>query len=86
MPRSVDDLDVPMIACGGFSVGRGLATASALGAAAVSMGTCFLGTLETPVHDCLQQNLVEAGELDPQLIFRKYINGENYAGRATHVI
>ena len=75
-----------MIACGGFSDGRGLVTAPALGAAAVSMGTRFLGTLEAPVHDCWQQKWVEAGELAPQLIFRKYINGKAYAGRATHVI
>jgi hypothetical protein len=34
----------------------------------------------------LRQKPVEAGELDTQLIFRKYINGEIYAGRATHVI
>jgi nitronate monooxygenase len=43
LPRAVDKLDVPMIACGGFSDGRGLVTVLALGAEAVSMGTCFLG-------------------------------------------
>jgi nitronate monooxygenase len=53
LPRAVEELDVPMIACGGFSDGRDLVTAVALGAEAVSMGTRFPGTQEAPVHDNL---------------------------------
>jgi len=74
LPRAVDELDVPVIACGGFSDGRGLVAALALGAEAVSMGTRFLGTQEAPVHDNLKQRLVEASELDTQLIFRPFRN------------
>jgi nitronate monooxygenase len=74
LPRAVDELDVPVVACGGFSDGRGLVAALALGAEAVSMGTRFLGTQEAPVHDNLKQKLVEASELDTQLIFRKFRN------------
>lgn len=74
LPRAVDELDVPVIACGGFSDGRGLVAALALGAEAVSMGTRFLGTLEAPVHDNLKQKLIEASELDTQLIFRPFKN------------
>jgi len=74
LPRAVDELDVPVIACGGFSDGRGLVAALALGAEAVSMGTRFLGTQEAPVHDNLKQKLVEASELDTQLIFRPFRN------------
>ena len=74
LPRAVDELDVPVIACGGFSDGRGLVAALALGAEAVSMGTRFLGTLEAPVHDNLKQKLIEASELDTQLIFRPFRN------------
>ena len=74
LPRAVDELDVPVIACGGFSDGRGLVAALALGAEAVSMGTRFLGTQEAPVHPNLKQKLVEASELDTQLIFRKFRN------------
>jgi len=70
----VDELDVPVIACGGFSDGRGLVAALALGAEAVSMGTRFLGTQEAPVHDNLKQKLIEASELDTQLIFRPFRN------------
>jgi len=74
LPRAVDELDVPVVACGGFSDGRGLVAALALGADAISMGTRFLGTQEAPIHDNLKQKLVEASELDTQLIFRKFRN------------
>jgi nitronate monooxygenase len=74
LPRAVDELDVPVIACGGFGDGRGLVAALTLGAEAVSMGTRFLGTQEAPVHDNLKQKLVESSELDTQLIFRKFRN------------
>lgn len=74
LPRAVDELDVPVIACGGFSDGRGLVAALALGADAVSMGTRFLGTQEAPVHSNLKEQLVKASELDTQLIFRKFRN------------
>ena len=65
---------MPVIACGGFSDGRGLVAALALGADAVSMGTRFMATREAPIHDNLKQKLVEASELDTQLIFRKFRN------------
>lgn len=74
VPRAVDALSIPVIACGGFSDGRGLVAALAMGAVGISMGTRFLGTQEAPVHDNLKQKLVEASELDTQLIFRKFKN------------
>jgi nitronate monooxygenase len=48
--------------------------ALAMGAEGISMGTRFLGTQEAPVHSNLKQKLVEASELDSQLIFRKFRN------------
>ena len=74
VPRAVDALSIPVIACGGFSDGRGLVAALAMGAEGISMGTRFLATREAPVHDNLKQVLVEASELDTQLIFRKFRN------------
>jgi nitronate monooxygenase len=74
VPRAVDALDIPVVACGGFSDGRGLVAALALGATGISMGTRFLGTQEAPVHDNLKRKLVEGSELDTQLIFRKFRN------------
>jgi NAD(P)H-dependent flavin oxidoreductase YrpB (nitropropane dioxygenase family) len=74
LPRAVDALDIPVIACGGFSDARGLVAALALGAEGISMGTRFMATQEAPVHDKLKQALVEADELGTQLIMRKYRN------------
>jgi nitronate monooxygenase len=74
IPCAVDQLDVPVVACGGFGDARGLVAALALGAEAVSMGTRFLCTREAPVHDNVKQQLVEASELDTQLILRKFRN------------
>lgn len=74
VPRTVDELDIPVIACGGFTDGRGLVAALAMGADGISMGTRFLATQEAPVHENVKQKLVEATELDTQLIFRKFRN------------
>jgi nitronate monooxygenase len=45
-----------------------------MGAEGVSMGTRFLATREAPVHENLKQELVEANELETQLILRKFRN------------
>jgi NAD(P)H-dependent flavin oxidoreductase YrpB (nitropropane dioxygenase family) len=74
LPRAVDALDIPVIACGGFCDARGLVAALAMGADGISMGTRFLATVEAPVHDNLKQQLVTGSELDTQLILRKFRN------------
>lgn len=74
LPRAVDQLEVPVVACGGFSDARGLVAALALGAAGVSMGTRFMATREAPIHDNVKQRIVESTELDTQLIFRPFRN------------
>ena len=43
-----EELGVPVIACGGFKDGRGLAAALVYGAAGIAMGTRFLLTQESP--------------------------------------
>ncbi len=53
-----------MIAAGGFYDGRGLAAALSLGAAGVSMGTRFILTQESPVHDNFKQLCLKATEQD----------------------
>lgn len=53
VPRMADAVDVPVIAAGGISDGRGIAAALMLGAAGVQIGTAFLTTPESmvaPVH------------------------------------
>jgi NAD(P)H-dependent flavin oxidoreductase YrpB (nitropropane dioxygenase family) len=49
VPQVVDAIDVPVVAAGGFSDGRGLVAALAWGAAGIAMGTRFLLTAESPM-------------------------------------
>lgn len=74
IPRAADQLDIPIIASGGFADGRGLAAAIALGADGINMGTRFMATKEAPVHETIKQKIVDADELQTTLIFRTLRN------------
>ena len=64
VPRTVDVLEVPVLAAGGIADGRGLLAALALGAEGVTIGTRLLLTDECPIHDDLKQALSTATEQD----------------------
>jgi NAD(P)H-dependent flavin oxidoreductase YrpB (nitropropane dioxygenase family) len=49
VPGSVDAVNAPIVAAGGYYDGRGLISALAYGAAGIAMGTRFLMTAESPV-------------------------------------
>jgi len=70
VPTVVDAVNVPVIGGGGVSDGRGLAAVMSLGAEAAIMGTRLLITRESPIHDKIKQELVNASELDTMLIMR----------------
>lgn len=70
IPAAVEALDIPVIASGGFADGRGLVAALALGADGINMGSRFLCTVESPIHDRVKQAIVEQGEGATDLIFR----------------
>ena len=53
-------VDVPLVAAGGICDGRGMAAAFALGAEAVQMGTRFVSSAESPVHDNYKSAIVDA--------------------------
>ncbi len=74
LPAAADQLTIPMVASGGFGDGRGLVAALALGACGINMGTRFMATKESPVHDNVKQALVKANERDTQLVYRKFRN------------
>jgi nitronate monooxygenase len=73
-PSVVDALDIPVIAGGGISDGRGIAAVLALGAEGVIMGTRLMATKECPIHDNLKQAFVEAAETDTSLALRSIQN------------
>ncbi|MBY8984555.1 MAG: nitronate monooxygenase [Candidatus Lokiarchaeota archaeon] len=73
-PCVVDAIDVPVIAGGGVTDGRGVAAILALGAEGVIMGTRMMATQECPIHDNLKQAFVQAKETDTHLVMRSIRN------------
>jgi enoyl-[acyl-carrier protein] reductase II len=59
IPSIVDTVKIPVIAAGGFADGRGLAAALALGAEGIAMGTRFMTTKESPLHDVFKTLSIE---------------------------
>ena len=74
IPATADKLDIPIIASGGFADARGLVASLALGADAVNMGTRFMCTVESPIHENIKRELVERDERQTDLIFRTLRN------------
>ncbi|MFW9907335.1 MAG: NAD(P)H-dependent flavin oxidoreductase [Candidatus Thorarchaeota archaeon] len=73
-PSVVDAVNVPVIAGGGISDGRGIAAALALGAEGVIIGTRMMATKECPIHDNLKQAFIQAAETDTVLALRSVGN------------
>jgi NAD(P)H-dependent flavin oxidoreductase YrpB (nitropropane dioxygenase family) len=82
IPAAADQLTVPMLASGGFADGRGLVAALALGADGISMGTRWMATVESGIHQNVKDRLVEAQERETQLIFRQLRNTARVADNA----
>lgn len=76
IPAATAALDIPVVACGGFGNGQGLAAALALGAEGICMGTRFMLTKEAPVHENVKQAMMAGNELSTTLIFRALRNTE----------
>ncbi|WP_291492863.1 nitronate monooxygenase [Desulfurella sp.] len=74
IPRAKDELNIPVIASGGFGDARGFVAALSLGACAVNMGTRFMMTKEAPVHENIKQALLKAKETDTVLVERSLKN------------
>lgn len=63
-----DAVDVPVISAGGFTDGRGLAAALALGAGGVQMGTRFVCAEECVAHPRFKQEIVESRDRDTVVV------------------
>ena len=74
IPAAADQVQIPMIASGGFGDGRGLAAAICLGADGINMGTRFCATVEAPIHPRVKQLLVENDERGTHVIFKSLRN------------
>lgn len=62
IPRVADSVDVPVVAAGGISCGRGVAAALVLGAAGAWLGTRFVASRESGASRRYRERVVEADE------------------------
>ena len=74
LAKAARTLKIPYIASGGFADARGCAAALTLGASGVNMGTRFLCTVESPIHQKVKEQITQAKETDTQLILRAFRN------------
>ncbi len=70
LPLVRSQVDVPIIAAGGFVDGRSMAAAFALGAEAVQLGTRMVSALESPVHANWKDAIIGAQETDTVFLNR----------------
>jgi nitronate monooxygenase len=82
IPAAADKIKIPMIASGGFGDARGLVAALALGADGINMGTRFMATAESPIHENVKQQMVVNDERATDLIFRTMRNTARVAKNA----
>jgi len=83
IPLTVDAVDIPVIASGGFGDGRGFVAALALGASGINMGTRFMTTQECNIHPKVKEWLVSSSERDTMLVMRSLRNTERVLRNAT---
>ena len=67
VPGVIDAVDVPVLAAGGITDGRGLAAALALGAGGVWVGTRFIATPEAYGHRAFKERVVASHSRDTTL-------------------
>ena len=70
VPQIVDAVDIPVIAAGGIADGRGIAAAFMLGAKGVQMGTHFVVTEESQVHENYKEKIIKAKDIDSRVTGR----------------
>ena len=71
IPQLVDKLNIPVIAAGGIVDGRGILAVLSLGAEGVQIGTRFAATVESSAHENYKQEIVNSGDQDTVLAFKK---------------
>ena len=64
VPQVVDAVQIPVIAAGGIADGRGMAAAFMLGAEGIQMGTRFVASKESIVHENYKNQIIKAKDID----------------------
>lgn len=70
VPQVVDAVSIPVIAAGGIADGRGVAAAFMLGARGVQLGTHFVVTKESIVHENYKDRIIKAKDIDSRVTGR----------------
>lgn len=70
VPQIADAVSIPVIAAGGIADGRGVAASLMLGASAVQVGTHFVVTKESVVHDNYKKCIIKAKDIDSKVTGR----------------
>ena len=70
VPQVADAVSIPVIAAGGIADGRGVAAAFMLGARGVQLGTHFVVTKESIVHENYKDRIIKAKEIDSRVTGR----------------
>jgi enoyl-[acyl-carrier protein] reductase II len=72
LPLVRSQVDLPIIAAGGFIDGATMAAAFALGAEGIQMGTRMVSASESPVHENWKNAIVDAKETDTVFLNRAH--------------
>lgn len=70
IPAAAEKLRLPVMCSGGIADGRGLAAVLALGGEGVVMGTRFMLTQESSLHEAVKQRMLPATLLDTAMVGR----------------
>lgn len=70
VPQVANAVEIPVVAAGGIADGRGIAAAFMLGAQGVQMGTCFVVTKESQVHENYKKCIIKAKDIDTRVTGR----------------
>ena len=65
------NINLPIIAAGGIVDGAGMAAVFAAGAEGIQMGTRFVSSLESPVHDNFKNKIIDSGIDDTYILNKK---------------
>ncbi|MGD9567965.1 MAG: nitronate monooxygenase [Sedimentibacter sp.] len=78
MTQVIPEIKIPVIAAGGFSDGRGLAAALAMGASGIQAGTRFYASQECMAHINAKNAIINAGDTDTEIT--GYLHGHAVRG------
>lgn len=70
VPQIADAVSIPVIAAGGIADGRGVVASLMLGASAVQVGTHFVVTKESVVHENYKKCIIKAKDIDSKVTGR----------------